>query len=387
MTQKILYLVSEDWFFVSHRLPMARAAKNAGYDVHVAARVGDCADKIRSEGFDLHPIEWRRGSMNPFRLIAAVAETRRLYGRIQPELVHHVAFLPIAIGSLAALGRPICKLNAFTGLGFSFASTTARARLLRLLAGGFLGWLLQRPNSTVLVQNPDDRAVIAKLGVPQDMIATIAGSGVDVDAFTPLPEPADSPVTLAFVSRLLDGKGVRTLVRAHEILAERGVSIRLLLAGAPDALNPTSIPDYLLAEWRKIPNLVMLGHVEDVRGVWRQAHIAVLPSRGGEGIPMSLMEAAACGRPLIATDVPGCREIARPGVNALLVPPDDPVALAKAVETLMQNPDMRLRFGRAGRQLVVDEYSSARIGQEIVALYARLLGSHSQTAAGERLTS
>jgi len=176
-------------------------------------------------------------------------------------------------------------------------------------------------------------------------------------------------------------------VRAHEILAERGVSIRLLLAGAPDALNPTSIPDYLLAEWRRIPNLVMLGHVEDVRGVWRQAHIAVLPSRGGEGIPMSLMEAAACGRPLIATDVPGCREIARPGVNALLVPPDDPVALAKAVETLMQNPDMRLRFGRAGRQLVVDEYSSARIGQEIVALYARLLGGHSQTAAGERLTS
>ena len=387
MAQTILYLVSEDWFFVSHRLPMARAAKNAGYDVHVAARVGDCADKIRSEGFTLHPIEWRRGSMNPFRLIAAVAETRRLYRRVQPELVHHVAFLPIAIGSLAALGLPICKLNAFTGLGFTFASTTARARLLRLLAGGFLGWLLQRPDSTVLVQNPDDRAVIAMLGVPQDLIATIPGSGVDVDAFTPLPEPADSPVTLAFVSRLLDGKGVRTLVRAHEILAERGVSIRLLLAGAPDALNPTSIPDYLLAEWRKIPNLVMLGHVEDVRGVWRQAHIAVLPSRGGEGIPMSLMEAAACGRPLIATDVPGCREIARPGVNALLVPPDDPVALAKAVETLMQNPDMRLRFGRAGRQLVVDQYSSARIGQEIVALYARLLGSHSQNAAGERLTS
>jgi glycosyltransferase involved in cell wall biosynthesis len=382
MAQKILYLVSEDWFFVSHRLPMARAAKNAGYDVHVVARVGDCADKIRSEGINLHPIQWRRGSMNPFRLMAAVAETRRLYRDVQPDLVHHVAILPIVIGSLAALGLPMSKLNAFTGLGFTFASKTARARLLRLMAGGFLGWLLKRTNSTVLVQNPDDRAVIAKLGVTQGRIATIPGSGVDIAVFMPLPEPADSIGTVAFVGRLLDHKGVRILVGAHEILIERGLGIRLLLAGAPDALNPTSIPEHLLDEWRKRPNLVMLGHVGDVRSVWRQAHIAVLPSRGGEGIPMSLMEAAACGRPMIATDVPGCREIARRGVNALLVPPDDPAALADAIETLMKDPGMRLRFGRAGRQLVVDEFSSARIGREIVALYARLLGGETQLRPG-----
>jgi glycosyltransferase involved in cell wall biosynthesis len=382
MAQKILYLVSEDWFFVSHRLPMARAAKNAGYDVHVVARVGDCADKIRSEGFNLHPIQWRRGSMSPFRMIAAVAETRRLYKDVQPVLVHHVAILPIVIGSLAALGLPMSKLNAFTGLGFTFASETARARLLRLMAGGFLGWLLKRPSSTVLVQNPDDRAVIAKLGVTQGRIATIPGSGVDIDVFTPLPEPADSIGTVAFVGRLLDHKGVRILVRAHEILIERGLGIRLLLAGAPDPLNPTSIPEPLLDEWRKRPNLVMLGHVGDVRSVWKQAHIAVLPSRGGEGIPMSLMEAAACGRPMVATDVPGCREIARRGVNALLVPPDDPAALADAIETLMKDPGMRLRFGRAGRQLVVDEFSSARIGREIVALYARLLGGETQPRPG-----
>jgi glycosyltransferase involved in cell wall biosynthesis len=382
MAQKILYLVSEDWFFVSHRLPMARAAKIAGYDVHVAARVGGCADKISSEGFSLHPIQWRRGSMNPFRLMAAVAETRRLYRRVAPDLVHHVALLPIVVGSLAAFGLRVCVLNAFTGLGFTFASKTARARLLRLFAGVFLGWLLKRCNCTVLVQNPDDRAVITRLGVPQDRIAMIAGSGVDVDAFTPLPEPADSVVTVAFVSRLLDGKGVRALVRAHEILTGRGVPIRLLLAGAPDALNPTSIPNDLLDAWRKIPNLVLLGHVDDVRDVWRQAHIAALPSRGGEGIPMSLLEAAACGRPLVATDVPGCREVARHGVTGLLVPPDDPAALASAIETLVNDSAMRLRFGRAGRQLVVDEFSSKRIAQEIVALYARSLSGGSQPRPG-----
>ncbi len=372
MTQKILYLVSEDWYFISHRLPMARAARNAGYSVHVATRIGECADKIRSEGFSLHPIQWRRGNMNPFRLIAAVVETRHLYRRVQPDLAHHVAFLPIVIGSIAALGLPVSVRNAFTGFGFAFASKTPTARLLRLLAVGLLGWLLKRPNGAVLLQNPDDRAVIAKLGVPMDRIAIIAGSGVDVDAFTPLAKPTDSIATVALVSRLLDGKGVPTLVRAHEILTELGQAIRLLLAGAPDALNPTSIPERLLDEWRKIPNLVMRGHVDDIRSVWRQAHIAVLPSRGGEGIPMSLLEAAACGRPLVATDVPGCREIARHGVNALLVAPDDPAALADAIETLMQDRDVRLRFGQAGRLLVVNEFSSARIGSEIVALYGRL---------------
>ena len=382
MAQKILYLVSEDWFFVSHRLPMARAAKNAGYDVHVAARVGDCADAIKREGFTLHPIEWRRGSMNPLRLRRCRRGNQAALPASSPDLVHHVAILPVVTGSLAALGLSLKVLNAFTGLGFAFASKTAKARLLRFLAGGFLGWLLKRPNYTVLVQNPDDRAVIAKFGVPQDQIAKIPGSGVDVDAFTPLPEPTDSVCTAAFVSRLLDGKGVRTLVHAHEILSGRGLSIRLLLAGAPDPLNPTSIPEPLLDEWRKIPNLVMLGHIGDVRSVWKQAHIAVLPSRGGEGIPMSLMEAAACGRPLVATDVPGCREIARPGVNGLLVPPDDPVALANAIATLAQDPAMRLRFGKAGRQLVVDEFSSKRIAQEIVTLYARLLGGETETRPG-----
>jgi glycosyltransferase involved in cell wall biosynthesis len=378
MAQKILYLVSEDWFFVSHRLPMARAAKKAGYDAHVAARVGGCADKITSEGFSLHSIQWRRGSMNPFRLMAAVAETRRLYRRVAPDLVHHVALLPIVVGSLAALGLRVRVLNAFTGLGFTFASKTVRARLLRLLASVVLGWLLKRRNCTVLVQNPDDQAVITSLGVPRDRIAMIAGSGIDVDAFTPLSEPADSVVTVAFVSRLVDGKGVRTLVRAHEILTGRGVPVRLLLAGAPDALNPTSIPNDLLDAWRKISNLVLFGHVDDVRDVWRQAHIAALPSRGGEGIPMSLLEAAACGRPLVATDVPGCREVARHGVTGLLVPPDDPAALASAIETLVNDPAMRLRFGRAGRQLVSDDFSSARIQREIIALYARLLSGGSQ---------
>ncbi|MCF8476727.1 MAG: glycosyltransferase family 4 protein [Pseudolabrys sp.] len=373
MAQKILYLVSEDWYFVSHRLPMARSAKAAGYDVHVATRVGRCGQQIVSEGFTLHPIEWRRGNMNPFRLLATVMQTRRLYRALAPDLVHHVALVPSIVGSVAALGLPAARLNAFAGLGYIFTSATAKARLVRAAATPLLGWLLKRPATSVLVQNPDDRAAAIRLGVAADRIALIPGSGIDVDILTPLPEPT-GPFTIGFVGRLLDDKGVRTLVRAHEILAERGVAVRMLLAGTPDPSNPASIPDQVIANWRARPGLSLLGHVDDVGTVWAQAHVGVLPSRR-EGLPKSLLEAAACGRALIATDVPGCREIARHGVNALLVPPDDPEALANAIETLMADSGKRQAFGRASRQIAVDEFSSDRIGREIVALYKSLLAA------------
>lgn len=375
MARKILYLVSEDWYFISHRLPMARAAQHAGYEVHVATRIGDYDQQIRREGFVLHPIHLRRGSMNPVRLLAAILETRRLYRKVRPDLIHHVAVVPTLIGSLAALGLPMVRLNALAGLGFAFTSTTAKARIVRPFANRVLGWLLKRPNSAVLVQNSDDRTMVAQLGVRHEKIALIPGSGVDVDALTPMQEPA-GPFTVGFVGRLLDDKGVRTLVRAHELLVRRNLAVRTLLAGEPDPSNPASVPGQVLAKWRHVPNLKMLGHVDDIRIVWTQAHVAVLPSRR-EGLPKSLLEAASCGRPLIATDVPGCREIARRGVNALLVPRDDAEALANAIETLMNNRDLRTRFGQASRKIVIAEYSSARIGREIVELYSRLLAGPS----------
>lgn len=371
MARKILYLVSEDWYFVSHRLPMARAARSAGYEIHVVTRVDTCGEDIQREGFRLHPIHWRRGNMNPLRLLSAALETRRVYRRINPDLAHHVALVPTLIGSLAALGLPVIRLNALAGLGYAFTSETTKARALRPFATLLLGWLLKRPRTAVLVQNPDDYAVVAKLGVQKDNITLIPGSGVDTQLLMPMPEPT-GPFTIAFVGRLLDDKGVRTLVRAHALLAQRGLTIRTLLAGEPDPSNPASIPDQVLADWRRVPNLQLLGHVEDIRSVWDRAHAAVLPSRR-EGLPKSLLEAAACGRPLIATDVPGCREIARNNVNALLVPPDDADALANAIEALMNDRDLRARFGKASRKIAVDEYSSHRIGDLIATLYSRLL--------------
>jgi len=231
--------------------------------------------------------------------------------------------------------------------------------------------LLNHPDAAVLVQNPDDEAAMLELGIAPGRIFRIPGSGVDTQRFLPIVEP-DGSMTMAFVGRLLDDKGVRTLLSAHSDLARRQRPVRLLIAGDTDAANPASIPWHEVDEWSRRPGVRVLGHVADIREVWAAAHIAVLPSRR-EGLPMSLLEAAACGRPLVATDVPGCREIARPDVNALLVPPDDPASLADAIDRLAHDPGLRRQFAAAGRRMVEEEFSSERIGRATVALYDRLL--------------
>jgi len=367
----LAYLVTEDWYFLSHRLPMARAALAAGHDVHVVTNVDQGGAAIAAEGFQLHPVPWRRGSFNPFAFLSSIFAVRRIYRRLDPDLVHHVALQPTIVGSLAATGLRCMRLNAIAGLGFVFTSATLKARLLRPFLRALLRGVLGHPRAAVLVQNSDDQAAVQSLGINRQHIFVIAGSGVETDKLTPLPEP-DGPVTMAFVGRLLDDKGLRCLVRAHDILEQRRQAVRLLIAGDTDPLNPVSIPVDEIAAWGRHPGIELLGHVPDIREVWRAAHIAVLPSRR-EGLPKSLLEAAACGRPIVATDVPGCREIARAGLNALLVPPDDAVALADAIAKLAADPALRRSFGEAGRRLVENEFSAGQVGREICVLYERLL--------------
>jgi glycosyltransferase involved in cell wall biosynthesis len=372
MSPRIVYLVTEDWYFVSHRLPMARAARAAGFEVHVATRVDRHGADIEAEGFQLHHLSWQRGNLDPRRLWRIVRDVRRLYRRIEPSLAHHVALQASVIGSLAALRLPVTCLNALTGLGTTFTANEIKLRLVRAALSWSLSPLLNRTRSAVLVQNSDDRAAIERLGVDAKRIALIPGSGVDIRAFSPTAEPTGA-ITIAFAGRLVETKGVRVLVAAHDILCGRGRDIRLLIAGVPDPANPTSIPEREIATWRGRRNLVVLGYVQDIAGLWASANVAVLPSLGGEGVPASLLEAAACGRPLVATDVPGCREIARADVNAFLVPPDDSVALADAIDRLAGDADLRRRFGLAGRQIVESEFSDERVGRDVVRLYRHLL--------------
>jgi len=368
---RVIYLVTEDWYFISHRLPMARAARNAGFEVHVATRIDRHGAAIKAEGFHLHPVAWRRGSLDPRDLVRTVHEVRKLYRQLKPDLAHHVALSAAVVGSLAAIGLPIICLNAMTGLGTMFTDDAAKVRIARRVLRMALRALLDRSRAAVLVQNEDDRAVIERLGVDRTRIALIPGSGVDVEALVPAPEPL-GPITMAFVGRLVASKGIRSLLAAHERLGQRGRDVRLLIAGLPDPANPTSISSREIEAWTRRPNVKHLGFVADIAALWACAHIAVLPSHR-EGLPLSLLEAAACGRPLVATDVPGCREIARADVNALLVPLGDAGALADAIDQLAADSQLRRQFGKASRELVERTFSSERIGSDLVALYQRLL--------------
>ena len=374
MARRILYVVTEDWFFLSHRLPMARAAKEAGYEVHVATRIKDGRAGIEREGFVVHPLAWTRGSLSLRDSFTAVRALRRLFRSLEPDIVHNVALKPVLLGTTASLGLDrIAVVNSLTGLGALFVDGGGSSKLTRAVVEFALGRLLRRSRSCTIVQNPEDRRFLLGLGVPEASIAIIAGSGVDLDKFHVLPKPS-SPPTAAFVGRMLKHKGVMTLIEANRRATDRGTKLRLLLAGDCDPENPGSLAPEQLREFASAFGIVWLGHVADIRDVWRQAHFAVQPSRGGEGLPKSLLEAAACGRPMVATDVPGCREIAVPGKTGILVPVDDVEALTDAMTRMAEDGAMRARFGKEARALAEARFSAEIIGRETVAVYDRLTG-------------
>jgi glycosyltransferase involved in cell wall biosynthesis len=369
---RLLYVVTEDWAFLSHRLPMARAARDAGYEVHVATRINDGLDAIRAEGFVLHPIAFARGSLSPRSAVLTILLLRNLYQALAPDIVHHVGMQICVFGMIAGFGVPVACVNAFIGLGYAFTSSAATARGVRLLLGNVIRFLSNRGASVALVQNPDDAVALQSLGIDKARIVLIPGSGVDVERFKPLPEP-EGPPTFGFVGRLLDDKGIRTLVAAHRLLRQRLPDANLLIAGTPDLANPASVSAAEVEAWNKEPGISCLGQVANIAGLWARAHVAVLPSRR-EGLPLSLMEAAACGRAMIAADVPGCREIVIDNETGLLVPVDDAAALAQAMERLARDGVLRARYAAAARQRVVDKLSAQEIGRQIVELYRRVSG-------------
>lgn len=367
---RLVYLVAEDRSFLSRCLPMARAAKAAGFEVHVVTEVTEVTGggrAIEREGFLCHPTDLTRGSTRPGHLLAAARAVRARYRQIGPALVHHVGLQPVAVGRLAAAGLGLAAVNAVTGVGALVAGE-------RGPAGRAIAWLLPRllagGRTAALVENPDDRALLERLGVRPAGIALVPGAGVDVAKLQPMPEP-DGPVTVAYAGPMVAGKGVRTLIEAIRRLRGARKAPRLLLAGRPDPSDPGSIAEDEIRAWTLEPGVEWLGEVDDMREVWRRAHVAVLASRR-EGLPMSLVEAAACGRALAATDVPGCREVARAGVNALTFPAGDPDALGMALKHLAADDDLRRAFAAESRRLAVEEFSAERIGRDIVELYHRL---------------
>jgi len=374
--KKIIFLVTEDWYFCSHRLPIARAVRDAGCEVVIATRVDAHGGTITSEGFRVIPLQMRRRSKNPARELAAVLEIINIYRRERPDLVHHVALKPVLYGALAArfVGVP-AVVNALAGLGYVFSSSQSRARILRLFVRAAFRALLNRQNSVVLLQNPDDRRMlIESKTISPERTALIRGSGVDTVRFKLSPEPEDGPVLVTLVARMLRDKGILEFVEASRLLRQQGIHFRAVLVGTPDPDNPTSISVSQLEAWQAEGLVEWWGQKDNVPAVWAQSHISVLPSAYGEGVPMSLIEAAACGRPIITTDMPGCREIVQHEKNGLLISIKDSKALADAIYRLIENPDLRRQMGQEGRKLVEKEFAESIVVTQTLNLYQSMLG-------------
>ena len=371
--RSILFVVTEDWYFVSHRLPVARAARDAGMEVHVATRVHKHEVAIRDEGFVLHPLTWRRASVGPVGSFVAILELRRLLRRLRPDMLHAVALKPVVFCALAALRLSPRLILAITGLGFVFTERSFKAALMRA-ALTFAFKAVDRELAAVLLQNDDDAGLLRDQGfICRAPIRIIRGSGVDASWFVPLPPPSGAVPTVAVVARMIAIKGIADLVAASRLLRERDVPHRLILVGASDPENPSSIPREQLLTWGREPCVEWLGSVTDVREVWTRADIAALTSLGGEGLPKTLLEAAACGRSIVATDVSGSRDIVVHKETGLLARPGDIEAIADALQILLLDRDLRDRLGRAARARVEAWFSQERIVAETLALYEEML--------------
>ncbi|MDF1749463.1 MAG: glycosyltransferase family 4 protein [Alphaproteobacteria bacterium] len=369
----ILYLVTEDWYFWSHRLPFARAARDAGATVIVACRFTDHRDRILAEGFTVRDIPFDRSGLNPIRDMKTYQAIAALYRQERPDLVHHVAMKPVLYGGLAAANTKVSAVvNAMAGLGFLFIAKGLKITLLRPVVECAFGWLNNRKNTHLIVQNGDDAALFeTRMHVKPDRIVVIRGSGVDIDRFYPTPEPPGTPVAVC-VSRMLWDKGIGELVEAARLLKQRGVDITIRLVGPTDA-NPASIPAADLKAWQDEGVVEVAGPSSDIPGIYGSAHIAVLPSYR-EGLPKSLLEGAACARPVIATDVPGCREICRDGETGLRVQLKSVTPLADALQKLAEDPALRRQLGKGARHAVETDFAESIVVAETMALYKKALG-------------
>jgi len=378
---RLLFLVNNPAFFLSHRLPIALAARDAGYEVHVATMDGPSVPVVRQHGFIHHVVPMSRSGRHPLEELRSLFAFWRLFRRLRPDLVHAVTIKPVLYGGIAArLAGVPAYVAAVSGLGFIFMRRPGGVDPLRLAATALYRIALGHRNSRVVFQNRSDRHELRRAGVVlPGQTVMVRGSGVDLAAYAPVPEPEGPPVAV-MVARLLADKGVREFVEAARLTMGHPSGLRWVLVGAPDPGNPASISDEEFQQWRVEAVVICMGEREDVAELYQKAHIAVLPSYR-EGLPRSLVEAAACGRAVVTTDVPGCRDAIEPGVTGLLVPVRDARALADAVLQLAVDAPRRQAMGAAGRRLAEQAFDIDKVVEAHLAIYAQLLDHEPGAAA------
>ena len=372
---KLLFLVAEDWYFCSHRLPLAVAAVKAGYEVFIATRTNRHAEVITSAGLTLIPLQrMRRSGAHPLQELAALAELWRIYRREKPDLVHHVGLKPVIYGSLVALVLGVRNVvNALAGLGFVFSSERLFAKVLRPVIKCIFSFLLKRRNFRVIVQNEHDFEVLTQgVGIASGDVRLIRGAGVDLRLYKEQP-PSVQPPLVVLIARMLWDKGVGDFVEAATKIRAMGMNARFALVGIPDPENPSSVPEQQLRTWHDSGNIEWWGYRADIPAVLSMASISCLPTYYGEGVPKALIEAMASSRVIVTTDIYGCRELIAKGRNGILVAPRDVLALSAALVALILDPERCRQMGIAGRQMVEQSLSLNQVLKETLDLYAELV--------------
>ena len=370
--RKLVFIVTEDWFFASHFLPMARAARELGLEVTVVTRVRAHREAIEATGAKVIPFEADRRSLNPVTTGLKTGDLAAILRREKADLVHCIALRSILVGGFAAgMVGVRRRVYALTGLGFLGARTDRIARLaqraVRLLVRG-----LETRQTRYVFENADDPKLLG-LDPAGENVVILGGAGIDPEALKPAPLPPQPPLKVAIVARMLWSKGIDVAVEAVRTARAQGAAVELSLYGAPDPANPKSIPEETLKAWAAEPGIAWHGRTEDVAAVWRDHHVACLPSRGGEGLPRTLLEAAACGRAIVTTDVPGCRTLVRDGTEGRLVPAGDAASLAEALSDLSRRPDLVARMGAAARARVLDGFTERDVMESVKRLYSAML--------------
>ena len=363
--------MTEDYYFWSHRLLVAKSAKQEGFDVYVATHIGEYLGKLLQEGFQVVPTIFSRNNQNLWTQTKALLELVKIFKQIKPDIAHNIALKAIVFGSIASWVTGVPKvINLVAGLGVVFTDESKKYKLISKIARFIAGVLFSRSDVLVIVQNLDDKREIQNMA-SKATIKLIRGSGVDIQKYFPTTEPI-APICVSLVARMLWHKGVGEFVEASRLLKSWGENLNMQLVGGLDYGNPACITEQQIFDWQSAGLISWLGHQKNIGKIWLESHIAVLPSYR-EGFPKSLLEAAACGRPIVAANTPGCREIVIEGYNGFLVPVRNAEALAKAIQKLAHDSKLRAKMGLCGRELVCEKFSNERVIEQTMKVYHELI--------------
>lgn len=378
MGKTIFFLVNNLSFLTSHRVHIVLEAKKKGYKVKIGyGELGGAnLSYFLKRGIDCFFIPLQRNSKNPLKELRSVFAIWQIFSQLKPDIVHLITIKAYLYGGIAArLAKVPCVISAIAGLGILFNRNKLWNSFFQIVLFPLFKFAFNHPNQKIIVQNLNDKKILMNwISLERKKILLFNGSGVDLSMYTNLKE-SNEPVTICFASRLLKDKGVYDFVTAAKLIKKRGVEAKFLLAGNLDPGNPTSLSSKDLNQIKSEKNVDVIGFQKDIPSLYAKSHIICLPSFYGEGLPKALIEAAAASRPVVTTDIPGCRDAIIPKMTGLLVPAQDPKKLAIALMSLIANRKERISMGKAGRKLAEKKFDIKKIIKSHLEAYRELIES------------